>query len=62
MLEPNQELRPNIWQVCEIAFKLQSKENPVTNIQVGLKSSTHQFFIDYYTTIVRAIGILEFSP
>lgn len=36
MLEPNQELRPNIWQVCEIAFKLQSKENPVTNIQVSL--------------------------
>lgn len=35
MLEPNQELRPNIWQVCEIAFKLQSKENPVTNIQVS---------------------------
>lgn len=35
--EPNQELRPNIWQVCEIAFKLQSKENPVTNIQVSIK-------------------------
>lgn len=36
MLEPNQDQRPNIWQVCEIAFKLQSKENPVTNIQVSL--------------------------
>lgn len=34
MLEPNQDLRPNIWQVCEVAFKLQSKENPVANIQV----------------------------
>lgn len=34
MLEPNQDIRPNIWQVCEIAFKLQSKDNPVTNIQV----------------------------
>ncbi|XP_031618764.1 AP2-associated protein kinase 1 [Contarinia nasturtii] len=33
MLEPNQDLRPNIWQVCEIAFKIQSKDNPVTNIQ-----------------------------
>lgn len=37
MLEPNQELRPNIWQVCEVAFKLQSKENPVINIQVSAK-------------------------
>lgn len=35
MLEPNHDIRPNIWQVCEIAFKLQSKENPVANIQVG---------------------------
>lgn len=35
MLEPNQELRPNIWQVCEIAFRLQSKDNPVLNIQVS---------------------------
>lgn len=35
MLEPNQELRPNIWQVCDIAFKLQSKVNPVTNIHVS---------------------------
>lgn len=35
MLEPNHDLRPNIWQVCEVAFKLQSKENPVTNIQVS---------------------------
>lgn len=38
MLEPNQDLRPNIWQVCEIAFQLQSKENPVTNIQVSIIS------------------------
>lgn len=34
MLEPNQELRPNVWQVCDIAFRLQSKENPVPNIHV----------------------------
>lgn len=35
MLEPNQERRPNIWQVGEIAFQLRSMENPVTNIQVS---------------------------
>lgn len=35
MLEPNQELRPNVWQVCDIAFRLQSKENPVPNIHVS---------------------------
>lgn len=34
MLEPNQERRPNIWQVCEFAFQLRAMENPVTNIQV----------------------------
>lgn len=37
MLEPNQERRPNIWQVCELAFQLRSMENPVTNIQVCIR-------------------------
>lgn len=32
MLEPDSEKRPNIFQVCEIAFKLCSKENPVQNL------------------------------
>lgn len=32
MLEPDNEKRPNIFQVCEIAFKLCSKENPVQNL------------------------------
>lgn len=41
MLEPNQDVRPNIWQVCEIAFQLQSKDNPVTNIQVRMQNSTN---------------------
>lgn len=35
MLEPDQEKRPNIWQVCEIAFRLQGKDNPVTNLHVS---------------------------
>lgn len=33
MLEPDQNRRPDIWQVCEIAFQLQSKPNPVINIK-----------------------------
>lgn len=33
MLEPDQNKRPDIWQVCEIAFQLQSKPNPVINIK-----------------------------
>lgn len=32
MLEPDTDKRPNIFQVCEIAFKLCSKENPVQNL------------------------------
>lgn len=35
MLEPDQDKRPNIWQVCEIAFRLQGKDNPVTNLHVS---------------------------
>lgn len=36
MLEPDQEKRPNVWQVCEIAFPLQGKDNPVTNLHVSM--------------------------
>ncbi|XP_055371917.1 AP2-associated protein kinase 1 isoform X2 [Condylostylus longicornis] len=32
MLEPDMDKRPNIFQVCEIAFKLNGKDNPVQNL------------------------------
>lgn len=32
MLEPDAEKRPNIFQVCEIAFRLAGKENPVRDL------------------------------
>lgn len=32
MLEPDLEKRPNIYQVCEIAFKIAGKTNPVRNL------------------------------
>ncbi|KAM7351935.1 numb-associated kinase isoform 3-T4 [Cochliomyia hominivorax] len=32
MLEPDAEKRPNIWQVCEVAFRLAGKDNPVQNL------------------------------
>lgn len=32
MLEPDVEKRPNIFQVCEIAFRLAGKENPVRDL------------------------------
>lgn len=32
MLEPDAEKRPNIFQVCEIAFKIAGKENPVRDL------------------------------
>ncbi len=34
MLEPDHENRPNIFQVCEIAFRLLGKDNPVANLHV----------------------------
>lgn len=35
MLEIDMEKRPNIYQVCEIAFKLANKDNPVQNLHVS---------------------------
>ncbi|XP_067624618.1 AP2-associated protein kinase 1-like isoform X4 [Eurosta solidaginis] len=32
MLEPDMDKRPNIWQVCEVAFRLAGKDNPVQNL------------------------------
>ncbi|XP_039228843.1 AP2-associated protein kinase 1 isoform X4 [Drosophila yakuba] len=32
MLETDMEKRPNIWQVCEVAFRLAGKDNPVQNL------------------------------
>lgn len=36
MLEPDQEKRPSIFQVCEVTFRLMGKENPVNNLHVSL--------------------------
>ncbi|KAH8352998.1 hypothetical protein KR084_008025 [Drosophila pseudotakahashii] len=32
MLDTDLEKRPNIWQVCEVAFRLAGKDNPVQNL------------------------------
>ncbi|XP_017116856.1 AP2-associated protein kinase 1 isoform X1 [Drosophila elegans] len=32
MLDTDLERRPNIWQVCEVAFRLAGKDNPVQNL------------------------------
>ncbi|XP_017029430.1 uncharacterized protein Nak isoform X1 [Drosophila kikkawai] len=32
MLDTDMERRPNIWQVCEVAFRLSGKDNPVQNL------------------------------
>lgn len=55
MLEPNQELRPNIWQVCEIAFMLQSKENPVPNIHVSISLKALDFCCDTHRILILPI-------
>lgn len=50
MLEPDHENRPNIFQVCEIAFKLLGKDNPVANLHVRLEYWIKNFriFAIYY--------------
>ena len=35
MLEPKSESRPTIWQVCEVAFSLMGRRNPVQNVFVS---------------------------
>lgn len=35
MLDTDMERRPNIWQVCEVAFRLAGKDNPVQNLHVS---------------------------
>lgn len=37
MLEPDLEKRPNIYQVCAIAFKLTGRDNPVQNLHVSIQ-------------------------
>lgn len=54
MLEPDQEKRPNIWQVCEIAFRLQGKDNPVTNLHVS------DSFIDF-SSESNAMSVTNFK-
>jgi len=39
MLDTDLEKRPNIWQVCEVAFRLAGKENPVQNLHVSCTAS-----------------------
>lgn len=48
MLEPDQEKRPNIFQVCEIAFKLNGQENPVVNLHVS-----NFYLINYFNQIIH---------
>lgn len=36
MLEPDPDLRPDIYQVSVIAFQIQGKECPVQNLHVSL--------------------------
>lgn len=49
MLDPEQDLRPNIYQVSEIAFRLLGKENPVTNLHVCDSNCNRFCFFCYLT-------------
>lgn len=37
MLEPDPDVRPDIYQVSAVAFQIAGKENPVQNLHVSMK-------------------------
>ncbi|XP_037957091.1 serine-rich adhesin for platelets [Teleopsis dalmanni] len=56
MLEPDMDKRPNIWQVCEVAFKLTGKENPVTNLHKSSAPIIEQLAVPAFESEVKRIS------
>ena len=50
MLEPKAENRPTIWQVCEVAFRISGRHNPVQNVFVS-RTCTHTVHLYLYLTL-----------
>lgn len=54
MLEPDQERRPDIFQVSFFAFKLAKKDCPISNINVSMRESGNEcgcFFENFNVTL-----------
>ncbi|XP_032592604.1 uncharacterized protein LOC6561866 isoform X2 [Drosophila grimshawi] len=56
MLDTDMERRPNIWQVCEVAFRLAGKENPVQNLHKSAMPNFEQLLIPPFESEAKRIN------
>ncbi|XP_036328440.1 platelet binding protein GspB [Rhagoletis pomonella] len=56
MLEPDMDKRPNIWQVCELAFRLAGKENAVQNLHKSPPPNYDQLVVPPYESEAKRIS------
>lgn len=54
MLEPDMDKRPNIWQVCEVVFRLAGKENPVQNLHVSFPNTRYLGFFYSFNNLFNS--------
>ncbi|KAH8263622.1 hypothetical protein KR044_011773 [Drosophila immigrans] len=53
MLDTDLEHRPNIWQVCEVAFRLAGKDNPVQNLHKTPLPNFEQLLVPPFESEVK---------
>ncbi|XP_064537247.1 treacle protein isoform X2 [Drosophila montana] len=56
MLDTDMERRPNIWQVCEVAFRLAGKENPVQNLHKSALPNFEQLLVPPFESEAKRIS------
>ncbi|XP_054084000.1 probable serine/threonine-protein kinase nek3 isoform X3 [Zeugodacus cucurbitae] len=56
MLEPDMDKRPNIWQVCEVVFRLAGKDNPVQNLHKSPPPNFEQLVIPPFESEAKRIS------
>ncbi|KAH8409436.1 hypothetical protein KR222_005046, partial [Zaprionus bogoriensis] len=55
MLDTDMERRPNIWQVCEVAFRLAGKDNPVQNLHKSPLPNFEQLLVPLFESEAKRI-------
>ncbi|XP_030556673.1 uncharacterized protein LOC115759761 isoform X1 [Drosophila novamexicana] len=56
MLDTDMERRPNIWQVCEVAFRLAGKDNPVQNLHKSALPNFEQLLVPPFESEAKRIS------
>ncbi|EDW11492.2 uncharacterized protein LOC6576047 isoform X1 [Drosophila mojavensis] len=56
MLDTDMERRPNIWQVCEVAFRLAGKDNPVQNLHKSAMPNFDQLLVPPFESEAKRIS------